>query len=57
MSLRSGDTCPKCQRGRMRVIASRKVAQRFQQQRLECKECKYRDTGLVPEAAVWRRGD
>ncbi len=55
--LRSGHRCPHCGAGRMGVLTSREKTERFQQQRLGCNRCAYRQTVLVRAEYVRRRGD
>jgi predicted RNA-binding Zn-ribbon protein involved in translation (DUF1610 family) len=52
----SGDRCPKCGTGRMRVRTSRRK-DRWQDQTLQCSNCQHKDRALVPAEKVWRRGD
>jgi hypothetical protein len=53
----SGDQCPKCRDGQMRVRTSRQVGN-CQVQSLECNRCgeKHEDKVVVPVAKVFKRG-
>ncbi len=53
--MRSGDKCPKCKGGRLRVRTSNRVGD-WQRQHLECKECGNREVAVVAAESVWRRG-
>lgn len=52
----SGDRCPKCNKGQLRVRTSRQVGN-SQVQVLECRECKYKHDGkvVVPVGSVFKR--
>lgn len=52
--MKSGDTCPKCANGRLRVRNSYACGDR-QMQRLECKDCGHEENGIVPRDNVWQR--
>lgn len=54
MSLHSGDTCPNCKRGRMKVRTSRSCGD-TREQRLECTACGHKGMGYVKESTVWKR--
>jgi len=52
----SGDRCPKCSKGQMRIRTSRQIGQ-YQEQRLECNECKHKHDSktIVAAERVFRR--
>ena len=54
--LASGDKCPKCSKGRMRVRTSRRVGD-SQVQQLDCNQCDHKAEGkvVVPATSVWSR--
>lgn len=56
--MNSGDRCPKCRDGQMRVRTSRTVnGGAHQEQRLECNRCDHKHEGkvVVSGARVFRR--
>lgn len=54
--MRSGDTCPQCGKGRMKVITSRSVNDGKSQQRwYKCEACGKSAKAIVPRSTVWLR--
>ena len=54
--LKTGDICPQCGKARLRVRTGRPV-DRYQEQRLECTSCGFKDKTLVDGSTVRRRGE
>jgi uncharacterized protein (DUF983 family) len=52
--MNTGDNCPKCKTGRLRVRTSRAI-EGWQKQVLQCKACSHQENTVVAETAVWRR--